>query len=340
MDPAVLAALLCPSCAAPFDPAPGRLPSAAADEPEAGTGLQEQVPATGQALVCRAGHSFDRARQGYVNFLTGAGTPFVPDTAAMVEARDQFLQADHYRPLASAVAARAVAALPPAGLVVDTGTGTGYYLRAVLDRAPAGTASIGLDLSKFALRRAGRANPATLNLVWDLWRPLPLAASCADVVLVVFAPRNPPEYARILRPGGILLVVTPLPGHLAEIAGVAGLLGMQADKQEALAASLAGAFDLSGEEDLDYVLRLDRAEVARAALMGPAGHHSDPTEVENRVAALADVTEVRARFRISAFTPVPVPPVAARRKPGQDPQVAASGPGRDRQPGPPATTGT
>jgi 23S rRNA (guanine745-N1)-methyltransferase len=350
MFPAALAALLCPSCAAPFHarpPAPDT--DAAPPGPLVRGQLTELPAASGQPLVCREGHSFDRARQGYINLLTGAGTTFVPDTATMVAARDEFLQAGHYRPLAEAVAARAAAGLwskgvrpegmRPQELVVDAGTGTGYYLRALLDRAPAATASIGLDLSKFALRRAARTNPDTLNLVWDLWRPLPLAAACADVVLVVFAPRNPAEFARILRPGGTLLVVTPLPGHLAEIAAGAGLLGIQADKQELLVASLAGSFLLTQEEDVNYVMRLDRADVARLALMGPAGHHMDADGLAARVQLLPEVSEVSASFRISAFTPVPAPPVAARRRPGQEPQTV-SGRGNGRPPGPPAATGT
>ncbi|MCU1574370.1 MAG: hypothetical protein JWO93_2452 [Micrococcaceae bacterium] len=355
MFPAALAALLCPSCAAPFDarpPAGGT--HGAPPEPATPGEVPEPAALSGQALVCREGHSFDRARQGYINLLTGAGTAFVPDTAAMVAARDEFLQAGHYQPLAEAIAARAAAGLQPEGLppegprpegprpeglVVDAGTGTGYYLRALLDRAPAATASIGLDLSKFALRRAARTNPDTLNLVWDLWRPLPLAAACADVILVVFAPRNPAEFARILRPGGTLLVVTPLPGHLAEIAIGVGLLGIQADKQEMLVASLAGSFLLAQEEDVNYTLRLDHADVARLALMGPAGHHVAADAVAARVQSLPEVSEVSASFRISAFTPVPVPPVAARRRPGQEPR-SVSGRANGRPPGPPAASGT
>ena len=92
-----------------------------------------------RTLVCGAGHSFDAARQGYFNFLVGKGTVFEADSADMVAARFDFLSAGHYQPLADAVAGLATPALreAPAGrpLVLDAGTGTGHYLRAVLDRA-------------------------------------------------------------------------------------------------------------------------------------------------------------------------------------------------------------
>jgi 23S rRNA (guanine745-N1)-methyltransferase len=169
-------------------------------------------------------------------------------------------------------------------------------------------ASIGLDISKFALRRAARANPEAVNLVWDVWRPLPIAANAVRAVVVVFAPRNAAEFSRILGPNSVLLVVTPLPGHLAEIADEAGLLGIQPDKQEALEASLAEFFTPAGGQDVEFDLLLSRDDVARAAMMGPAGHHLDPQVLRARVAFLAEQTPVAARFRISAFVPLPAAP--------------------------------
>ncbi|MBG0739557.1 SAM-dependent methyltransferase [Paeniglutamicibacter antarcticus] len=300
MNRSGVAALLCPLCAGSF-------------------AVDLTAPAKPTALVCDSGHSFDIAKQGYVNFLTGPGTRFIPDSAAMAAARDEFLAAGHYLPLAQALATTILAISPGGGdpLVVDAGTGTGYYLNQLhraaaeqtrslgLANEPAGSApaSIGLDISKFALRRAARLNPDTVNVVWDVWQPLPIAAGTADVVIVVFAPRNPAEFARILKPRGALVVATPLPGHLAEIVGAAGLLGMQEDKQSALQASLAAHFAPGGITDVAHRLSLSPEDVFRIALMGPSGHHLDPVQLRDRVAALPQHTEVTARFRISTFCP-------------------------------------
>lgn len=263
-----------------------------------------------RTLVCGAGHSFDAARQGYFNFLVGKGTVFEADSADMVAARFDFLSAGHYQPLADAVAGLATPALreAPAGrpLVLDAGTGTGHYLRAVLDRAgdsgPA--AAIGLDISKFALRRAARLNPEALNVVGDVWQPLPVAENAVDVVTVVFAPRNAPEFARVLRPGGRLVVVTPRPGHLAEVAGPAGMLGIEPAKDERLAASLGQHFAPVAASDLDLALTLGPRDVANLAYMGPAGHHLDRAALAALEAALPERTSVSARFRISVFQPI------------------------------------
>ena len=265
----------------------------------------------GRSLACPAGHSFDAAKQGYFNFLVGKGTVFEADTADMVAARFEFLSAGHYRALADAVADLAAAALAGAaaqrpGTVLDAGTGTGHYLRALLDRLALGgtpVEAIGLDISKFALRRAARLNPDAMNIVSDVWQPLPVRDDAVDAVTVVFAPRNAAEFARVLRPGGRLVVVTPRPGHLEEVAGPAGLLGIDPAKDERLAASLEGHFAPLSADQLDIPLSLTPDDVARLALMGPAGHHLDRGALASRTAGLPPRTNVSARFRISVFEP-------------------------------------
>ncbi len=259
-----------------------------------------------RALRCPAGHSFDAAKQGYFNLLTGKGTPFEADSAAMAGARHDFLSAGHYAQLARALAELAGPGLLRSGAVLlDSGTGTGNYLKEILERSPAAS-TVGLDISKFALRRAARLNPDTVNLVWDVWRPLPLKTGSVDVVTVVFAPRNPREFARVLRPGGRAIVVTPRPGHLAEIAGLAGMLRIEEGKEERLAESMGGHFLLAGQESLDIRLRLNEAEAADLAFMGPAGHHLDPQELLDSLAGRGTV-ETTAKFSLSVFTTLPAP---------------------------------
>jgi 23S rRNA (guanine745-N1)-methyltransferase len=273
-----------------------------------------------RALACRERHSFDAARQGYFNMLVGKGTAFESDTAEMVGARAAFLDAGHYRPLADALARAAAPALNgPAPTVFDSGTGTGHYLRALLDYlgdhlktsergdGGDGVAAVGLDISKFALRRAAKLNPDAINLVGDVWQPLPLPDAAVDVVTVVFAPRNAAEFARVLKPKGRLIVVTPRAGHLGEIASQAGMLGIDPAKDERLADALAGRFSLLSTQDLDVDLSLSPEDVANLALMGPAGHHTDRATLTERLAGLPQTTKVSARFRISIFLPSEIP---------------------------------
>ncbi|WP_159699492.1 methyltransferase domain-containing protein [Arthrobacter sp. 18067] len=252
-----------------------------------------------RTLACRSGHTFDAAKQGYFNMLTGKGTVFEADTADMVAARYRFLDGGHYSALADAVADIAAGVLEqPDGLVLDAGTGTGHYLHAVVRKT--GATAIGLDISKFALRRAARLNPQSISLVWDIWRPLPVADNSVDAVMVVFAPRNPAEFARVLRPGGKLVIVTPRPGHLAEIAARTGMLGIEEGKEERLAETMRGHFGSGTSQSLDIPLLLSGREVADVAFMGPAGHHLLPGQL-SELAGLDGSVSTTAKFRISVF---------------------------------------
>jgi 23S rRNA (guanine745-N1)-methyltransferase len=168
------------------------------------------------ALRCPTGHTFDIARYGYASLLTGT-VATSGDNAAMVQARDRFLATGSYAPIRQTVARLAADAIPEQGTVVDVGCGTGYYLAGVLDQL-SGARGLGLDTSVRALRSAARAHDRAAAATWDVFRrPFPLEDRTADVVLDVFAPRNPSEFHRVLRPTGRLIVARPTERHLAEL---------------------------------------------------------------------------------------------------------------------------
>ena len=228
----------------------------------------------------------------------------------MVAARAEFLAAGHYAPLAEAVAETVLDSLPerrPAAdlRVLDAGAGTGYYLGAVMDRFRAATggeaSAVALDISRYAMRRAAKV-PGTTAMVWDLWRPLPLADASVDVVLNVFAPRNGAEFARVLAPGGAAVVVTPLPGHLGEAAEALGLLSIAPDKEATVAAALGAAFAAGPVREVRAGLRLDVDDAVRLAVMGPAGHHLDAAALRGRLRRDGVPPVVTAAFRVQAFT--------------------------------------
>jgi 23S rRNA (guanine745-N1)-methyltransferase len=255
----------------------------------------------GAALRCAARHTFDVARQGYVNLLGGAGRG-TADTAAMVQARSDFLAAGHYHPLAAAVAS-AVADVDtgdPSPVLLDAGAGTGYYLGAALDARPTAR-GLALDLSKFAARRAARAHPRIAVAVWDTWRPLPIRDAVVSVVLDVFAPRNAAEFARVIRPGGVVLVVTPTDRHLAELSDVGGMLSVDARKDERLERTVGRHLTLAGREELRWPLSLTGADVARLVRMGPSAWHLDEQVHTGRVATADALVSVTASVLIHRY---------------------------------------
>ena len=219
-----------------------------------------------RALRCPRGHSFDLARQGYADLSAGR-LPHVGDTAEMVADREAFLAAGHYDFIADALAARV-----PGGLVLDAGVGTGGYLARVLDSKPAAT-GLGVDVSKPALRRAARAHPRAAAVLADLWRPLPIADGVAAAVLNVFAPRNGAEFRRVLRPGGVLLVVTPAAGHLRELVEAYDLIRVDPDKEERVREALDDHFAMADRVTLGRELCLSAAEARTLIGMTPSARH-------------------------------------------------------------------
>ena len=245
-------------------------------------------------LRCGEGHSFDIARQGYVNLVPGPG-----DSAVMVEARESFLAAGHYRRLAEALAEEAAGSEAP-GSVVDLGAGTGYYLSRALDALP-GRIGLALDASAPALRRAARAHPRAAAVGADAWRDLPLRDDAAALILSVFAPRNPTEMARVLAPGGALLAVTPTTRHLFELVGPLGLLSVPEDKADRLDEQLGAHFTLDERHTVEHAMFLNREEAAQLVRMGPSAWHVDEQTVDERLASLPDPLTVTASVTLSRY---------------------------------------
>ncbi|WP_432129683.1 methyltransferase domain-containing protein [Streptomyces tendae] len=231
-----------------------------------------RLHAEGGALRCPAGHTFDVARHGYASLLTGTRATS-GDDAAMVQARDRFLSTGAYAPIREVGALLAADAMSEQGTVVDVGCGTGYYLAGVLDRLP-GARGLGLDTSVRALRSAARAHDRAAAVTWDVFRPFPLADGAADVVLDVFAPRNPAEFHRVLRPAGRLIVVRPTGRHLAELQGqVAAMVTIDPAKEQRLHRALNPFFEAVVTEQVEYFASLTRLDVLDLVAMTPSARH-------------------------------------------------------------------
>ncbi len=276
---AAVAVLACPVCTGPL----------AAEE-------------GGSLVRCPAGHSFDRARQGHVTLLPPGHRAPSGDSAEMVADRVAFLAAGHYAGISTALAEAVLDAggAPPERLL-DLGGGTGHHLAAVLDHVPGATGVV-LDSSPYAARRAARAHPRAMAVVADTWARLPVRDGALDRILVVFAPRNGPEIARVLRPGGRLVVVTPAADHLQELVGALELLRVDPDKAARLAGSLEPHLVPVASTDRHELLRLDRATVGALVGMGPHARHLPAGGRAARLEALPERIEVTAAVRLTTYS--------------------------------------
>ncbi|WP_434318995.1 hypothetical protein [Leifsonia sp. P73] len=119
-----------------------------------------------------------------------------------------------------------------------------------------------------------RSSPDVDGLVADTWRPLPVRSHSADAVLDVFAPRNLPEFHRVLRPGGTLAVVVPRADHLASLRAEGTMLDIPSDKADDVIAAAEPLYAPLTREHVSYELALDDALRAALAGMGPSARHA------------------------------------------------------------------
>jgi 23S rRNA (guanine745-N1)-methyltransferase len=124
------------------------------------------------------------------------------------------------------------------------------------------------------VRMATQEVARSTGVVLDLWRPLPLRDATADLAINVFAPRNPPEFARVLRRRGHLIVVVPTAIHLSELRARGDLLDIPAGKSVQVTAQLRSTgFSEPRVSRVEYDAAIDGARRAELVGMGPSAHH-------------------------------------------------------------------
>ena len=171
---------------------------------------QLPLEAQGRSLRCGRNHSFDVARQGYVNLLPVQQKRSLHpgDTREQVLSRRAFLESGAYEPIVEAVKA---AAEGHAGPILDVGCGEGYYAVRVADHLQAELT--GLDISKEAVRCAAAQYKGPRWLCGTAAH-LPIADSSVGVLMSMFALTMPQEFRRVLKKGGIFIQVLAAQDHL------------------------------------------------------------------------------------------------------------------------------
>lgn len=259
-----------------------------------------------QSVVCAHGHSFDRAREGYVNLLLGKPAG---DSKEMLLARRRFLSAGRYDAISDAVNGMVAGHLDrreggergaPA-VLLDVGCGEGYYLRQLAAALPTDDALaprlVGIDNSRDAIRLAAGSGPTMCLVVADVHELIPLASGSVEVLINIFSPRNSGEFARVVAPGGILVIVIPQRGHLHLLRSLAPLLGIQEGKEERLLAEYGDSFEHLSSMPMEYDLVLSGDQVIDLITMSPTFRHIEPASLD----AVRDMSEAPADVRVTVL---------------------------------------
>ncbi|GAA1474221.1 methyltransferase domain-containing protein [Corynebacterium felinum] len=260
-------------------------------------------------LVSESGHSYDVARQGYVTLAAGKGLRYSGDDSDMIAARETFLSRGHFAPFVEAISHTVADVLDDAEVpegaepvIVEIGAGTGYYLSHVLDSIE-GARGVGIDVSTPAAKLLSKCHPRVGAVVADAWARLPIQDSSVDAITVVFAPRNASEFARVLKPQGEVVVMTPNVGHLSELREPLGIIDVEKGKIDRMIAQASGHLVPVGEpETVEFVMNLDQASIATQIGMSPSARHIHPDILAERIATLPSSMAVTARATVTRFT--------------------------------------
>lgn len=161
-----------------------------------------------RSAVCENRHSFDYAKQGYLNLLMKQSVDH-GDNKEMVDARTIFLNSGGYSFLKDELVNISKRFQPE--VLVDLGCGEGYYTSGLQANE-----KYGFDMSKEALKHASKIDKSTQYAVASIFR-LPLEDNIADMMLTCFAPFAKDEIERVLKKDGHFVFVSPGPKHLIEM---------------------------------------------------------------------------------------------------------------------------
>jgi 23S rRNA (guanine745-N1)-methyltransferase len=176
------------------------------------------LTADGRSAACTGAgkrHLFDFAADGYLNLYASRASG--GDSGECIAARNAFLAKGYYEKISDAVNGLLDKYAPAGARVLDAGCGEGYY---TLRMAEGGREAFGFDLSKNGVRLGARAakrqGKSAFFGVASVFS-LPVLSESMDAVTTIFAPCAEEEYARVLKPGGVLILAGAGKEHLIDL---------------------------------------------------------------------------------------------------------------------------
>lgn len=243
---------------------------------------------SGRSYRCENSHSFDLAKEGYVNLMPvqHKRSKDPGDNKEMMQARRRFLEKDYYQSMKQKVAqlcAQYTKGDNPQ--LLDIGCGEGYYTTEIaaqlLTQSP-NAQTYGLDISKVAIRYAAKRYGNCAFSVASSHR-LPFADSSLDTVVRIYAPCKADELARVIKPEGVVITVTPAARHLYQLREA---IYSEVRLHDETAEAMPG-FALEQEIKLNYMMPLAQGDGYDLLQMTPfAWKASDTLRAELQSATL------------------------------------------------------
>ena len=228
-----------------------------------------KCPVCGQALKaenriwrCENRHSYDVAKEGYVNLLSARRSgDMIGDNREMALSRRDFLNKGYFQPLAKAVTDRLEKYSADGDCVLDICCGEGYYTAYAAERLK--RRFYGFDLSKNMVRLAAKRNTPATFFVANI-AAIPIADGAVKAAFHLFAPFHAGEFRRIIAHDGVVMTAIPGKDHLYGLKEILYEQPYRNDEKEPPAEGLTaierirvrGEITLKSQEDINALFQM------------------------------------------------------------------------------------
>lgn len=224
------------------------------------------IPST-NGYQCSSKHTFDVARQGYVNLLLShkKHSKEPGDSPAMIRSRRRFLYQGFYDRISDGINEVVSGNLHKQKdgttfSILDAGCGEGFYLKRLKEHLTGCSEGqppldcYGIDISKYAIGKAAQRDNTISWAVANI-ADLPFISGSLDMVINVFALADFSEFSRVLRDSGKLVIVTPGPRHLNGLREIIYHVSREHTQPE-MSERAKGLFNISTEKRVNFPLEL------------------------------------------------------------------------------------
>lgn len=235
------------------------------------------------SLVCINNHTFDFAKQGYVNLLPKPVYTQYDD--ALFDARQRIIsEVELYAPIHNRISDIITKQSAENSLLFDAGSGEGSHLKMIQHKVNAETLTgIGLDISKAGVMMAAKNYEGPVWFVGDLANP-PLADGSCKFILNFLSPANYAEFKRILTEDGMIIKVIPGSGYLKELRNeLYNNTGESEYKNNDTFDLMKRNVTVVSEERITYTKTLDASALKDLISMTPLGWHADAEQIKTFV---------------------------------------------------------
>lgn len=236
-----------------------------------------------KSLVCLNNHTFDFAKQGYVNMMTRSANSHYDKE--LFKARQKVIMDRNLLALLhkkiSEIIIKNMDSLKGEIMIFDAGCGEGSHLQRILDECRNETITgIGLDISKEGIRMAASNYNESIWLVGDLANS-PLADQSCHFILNILSPANYNDFKRIIVPNGFVIKVVPRSNYLKELREA---LFDNTDKMSFINDETVSLFNkhfhLVDVINLSYTKELTQTELINLVQMSPLSWYKSKGDID------------------------------------------------------------